>query len=117
MDISHVLQGGRAGMLDQNNQPLASSQHISPMINGVALYGLHNRGVDGLVSFRQVPPADVQQMCHLATQMLGRSFPPGYNRLDFDFFPRDDDDETKGYTESQGDRSVVTLGLTSPATG
>ncbi|WP_128178768.1 hypothetical protein [[Pantoea] beijingensis] len=122
MDLSRILNGGRSGRLDSNNQPLeredfntpsvqVSPRKLSPELNGQPIYALHNQGVDGLVSFRQFPPNAVEQMCMLAMSLVGRSFPSGFNRVEFDFHSLENSSTPRGVTTSDNDRVKISLGL------
>ncbi|MFU9138864.1 hypothetical protein [Erwinia tasmaniensis] len=122
MELSRILNGGRAGMLDNNNQPLVQhnvdthgppyiAETLFPEINGEPIYSLHNQGTTGMTAFLSRSPAEVENMCGLAVNLVGRSFPPGFNRVDFDFYPRENSSTARGFTESEGDRTKISIGL------
>ncbi|MBD1599114.1 hypothetical protein [Pseudomonas typographi] len=90
--------------------PAVSHDAGVPAINDEPLYGVHTHGAEAEVRFLKEPPKEVAQMCKLAIDLIGKSFPPGFNHIDFDFYGRGNN-SLRGVTTSDGNRSKVSIGL------
>lgn len=73
--------------------PSASSSRaaVMPSFNGQPLYTLHDNGEAAVARLLKPAPDEVIQMCKLALDVVGRSFPARFNNVDFDFYVRGND--------------------------
>lgn len=74
------------------------------------LYALRSDGVQGNVQFLKAPPEPVADLCRLGIELVGRSFPPRLNRVDFTFYTRGDNSD-RGFTTLEGNRAEISIAL------
>lgn len=128
MDLHRILINGTSGCIPESHTGSAAPPtSFSPTTQeatgtfpggvatneGARLYALHNNGVAGLTHFiqRSGSHGAVEAMCVLAVNLVGKSFPPGFNRISFDFHARVDSVTPRGWTQTSRDQAKVSVGV------
>lgn len=106
-DLMHLYEAGREAA---GSTVAAWPAPASPYMEPEPLYGLSANGVKAETRFLTRPPAKLAEICELVLNLVGKSFPEGFNHIDFDFHPRVHGTQ-RAYTISDGNRSTISIGL------
>jgi hypothetical protein len=109
--ISTAAASSTYSIAGANEKVALSTDPGRPTISSSSLYALHTNGSEAEVRFLRQPPKEVAEMCMLVIKIVGKSFPHGFNKIDFDFYYDREGNMHRGVTNSNGDRSKVSIGL------
>ncbi|MBW5413579.1 hypothetical protein [Pseudomonas sp. MAG002Y] len=108
--ISPAAASSTYSVAGANEELALSTETERPAISASSLYALHTNGTEAEVRFLRQPPKEVADMCMLIINVIGKSFPQDFNKIDFDFYDREGDMD-RGVTNSNGNRSRISIGL------